>query len=87
VRYCVRCKTLPLAIYSEVAAHLMQVDGVSTELMPSSAQTFNYADSQVGGLWIQLPDRPSPHCQTQIEQILAYYSARYSPWEKIDSDA
>jgi hypothetical protein len=64
----------------------MQVEGVSTELLPSSAHTFNYADSQIEGLWIKLPDRPSPHCQAQIEQILAYYGDRYSPWEKITPD-
>jgi len=36
---------LPLAVYREVAAHLQQVEGVETGLLPQTAQRFDYTQS------------------------------------------
>ncbi len=83
LRYRVRCNILPLAVYREVAAHLTQVDGVLTRLEPQTADRFDYTESQIGGLQIELPTPTSADCTAQVEQILAYYADRYSPWEKI----
>ena len=83
MRYLVRCVTLPLAVYREVAAHLTQVDGVSTELELQTADQFDYAKSQIGGLRIEFPVTDRDTCVAQVEQILAYYADRYSPWERV----
>ena len=63
---------MPLAVYRELAAHLRQA-GATVELLPQTAQSFNYQQSQVGGLVVS----SSPDSQRQIQQILAYYSQRY----------
>ncbi len=41
---------LPLAIYRELAAHLRQIQGVSTQLIPQKSQQFDYAQSQIDHL-------------------------------------
>jgi hypothetical protein len=73
----VRCVGLPLAVYREVAAHVSQVDGVQTGLVAQSSRQFEYGQSQVEGLWIQV----SEVGRSQVEQILAYYGDRYGAWE------
>lgn len=85
MRYLLRCATLPLAVYREVAAHLTQVEGVSTQLETQTSSQFDYAESQIGQLCIQLPTPLSADCTAQVEQILAYYADRYSPWERLES--
>jgi hypothetical protein len=74
---------LPLAVYREVAAHLRQVNGVSTELLPQTATTFDYLQSQVGGLRICYPAAIADQCQSQVERILNYYSDQYGTWEPL----
>lgn len=83
LEYQLRCHDLPLAVYREVAAHLRQVDGVETGLLPQDSQEFSYLQSQVGGLWIRYPASAETVCQPQIEQILQYYGHRYRAWETI----
>lgn len=68
----VQFSNLPLAVYREIAAHLCQVEGVETKLLPASKTEFNYNDSQIESLQIQLP-AASLHCREQVETILAYY--------------
>lgn len=80
-----RCPGLPLAVYREVAAHLRQVEGVEADLMPQTSQQFDYNESQVGGLWIEYPQAAPQDVQERVEQILAYYSNRYRPWEEASS--
>ena len=75
---------LPLAVYRAVAAHLRQVDGVETGLLPQLSTTFDYYQSQVGGLWIRYPADTAAVCQPQVEQILAYYGERFKAWETIN---
>ncbi len=68
----VRFPNLPLAMYREVAAHLCQVEGVETNLLSASGTEFNYDDSQVESLQIQLPNAKK-QSQEQVETILSYY--------------
>lgn len=68
---------LPLAVYRELAAHLRQVDGVNSGLIPQTSQQFDYNQSQIGGLWIEYTPESSPESRQRVEQILAYYENRY----------
>jgi hypothetical protein len=91
LRYQFRCPKLPLTVYREVAAHLRQVEGVETGLIPTSISPdeipleFDYTQSQVGSLWIEYQDTHNLAIRQQIDQILAYYNDRYGAWEIIDS--
>lgn len=80
--YRLYCPELPLAIYREVAAHLRQVQGVQTSLIPKESQQFDYQQSQTGGLSIQYPDSPDAGVQEQVRQILEYYQNRYGAWQE-----
>jgi hypothetical protein len=82
----IRFPRLPLAVYREIAAHLRQVEGVETELLPQQSQQFDYHQSQIGGLLIRYPENARPICRQRVEQILAYYKNRYGAWED-DSQA
>jgi hypothetical protein len=84
MKYGVRRFDLPLAVYREVAAHLEQVDGVETELVPQQSREFDYQLSQIDRLWIQYDDDLDVHSRQQVEQILAYYGYRYGDWEMLD---
>jgi hypothetical protein len=82
-QYQLYCPHLPLAVYREVAAHLRQVTGVEVGLLPQRSTQFDYAQSQVGGLWIRYTAEADAAAQRRIEQILAYYAARYGDWEAV----
>jgi len=83
VEYRLHSPRLPLAVYREVATHLEQIDGVTTGLFPQTAKTFDYLQSQVGGLWIRYSAEAAHHCEPQIETILTYYGDRYGNWETL----
>ncbi|MEL6382655.1 MAG: hypothetical protein AAFQ89_09305, partial [Cyanobacteria bacterium J06626_18] len=83
VEYRLHSPRLPLAVYREVAAHLRQIDGVTTGLLPQTSTTFDYLQSQVGGLWIRYGADATEVCQLQIEAILTYYGDRYGDWETL----
>lgn len=76
----IHCPGLPLAIYREVAAHLRQVEGVETGLIPQASPAFDYSESQVGGLWIQFPESASSITDDRVKRILSYYGDRYGAW-------
>ncbi|MBI4782644.1 MAG: hypothetical protein HY785_15190 [Oscillatoriophycideae cyanobacterium NC_groundwater_1537_Pr4_S-0.65um_50_18] len=78
------CPQLPYAVYQEVAAHLRQVMGITVELLPQQSQTFDYAQSQVGGLQIFYPPEVDSAVQQRVEQILAYYGDRYGAWKPLE---
>lgn len=78
-----RCPGLPLAVYREVAAHLRQVTGVETGLMPQTSQQFDYSQSQIGSLWIQYTDAVDAEGRERVSQILAYYQNRHGAWEDV----
>jgi len=83
VEYRFHSPRLPLAVYREVAAHLRQVDGVNTCLLPQTAKEFDYLQSQVGGIWIRYDADQAERCQPQVEAILTYYGDRYGQWETL----
>jgi hypothetical protein len=68
---------LPLAVYRELAAHLRQVTGVEAELLPQIAQTFDYHQSQAGGIKLSYSPEVDAAARQHVQQILAYYSQRY----------
>lgn len=71
---------VPLAVYREIAAHLQQVEGVTVECLPQTSTQFDYLQSQLGGLRIQMPENPV--LGQQVDHILAYYVDRYGAWER-----
>ena len=71
---------MPLAEYREVAAHLRQVAGVETVLLPQTSQVFDYQQSQVGGLQFQYTDAADAATRQRVAQILQYYGDRYGAW-------
>ena len=77
LRYEICFPGLPLAVYSELAAHLRQVEGVETGLYPATNQQFDYNQSQVGGLWIQYAPSTSLASRELVDRILAYYQKCY----------
>ncbi|MGR3276452.1 hypothetical protein ACSYAD_15195 [Acaryochloris marina NIES-2412] len=78
--YDIQCPGLPLAIYREIAAHLLQVDGVETELLSQEAKHFDYSLSQIGWLRLRHPQDLPGTDQAQIDQILGFYAQRYGDW-------
>jgi len=76
VNYDLEFMNMPLAVYREVVAHVRQVEGVTAQLLPQRATTFDYTQSQVGGLTLGHSD-PSPDICQRLGQILAYYGDRY----------
>ena len=74
---------LPLAVYREIAAHLRQVKGISTGLIvpeTSATEPFNYAQTQVSGLWIEYRADFEASLRKQVEAILDYYAGIYGIW-------
>jgi hypothetical protein len=82
-RYAICSPTLPLAVYREVAAHLQQVNGVTTGLLPQRSPQFNYAQSQVGGLWLEFLPTADLQARQRVDQILAYYGDRFGKWQEL----
>ncbi|PSF38784.1 hypothetical protein C7H19_04600 [Aphanothece hegewaldii CCALA 016] len=74
---------LPLAIYREIATHLMQVNGVQTLLIPQDSKSFDYQQSQIKALVIQYHGKFKP----QIEAILNFYASRYGAYQRHDSNS
>jgi hypothetical protein len=70
---------LPLAVYRELAAHLRQLSGVETTLIPQEPRPFDYLESQVAGIVITYKTKNSTVSKTQqrVTEILRYYSDRY----------
>lgn len=79
------CPQLPLAVYREIVAHLRQVKGINSGLIPQDSKEFAYLQSQVGGLWIEYQANIEPQQESKAEQILAYYAAKYGTFSPIDS--
>ena len=81
---------LPLAVYREIAAHLQQIPGINTELIPYSVedeqqQQFDYDRSQIKGLSIEYSDNLDKQSKQRKEKILDYYAQRYCPWQQLNS--
>ncbi|UZQ55783.1 hypothetical protein OOK60_06850 [Trichothermofontia sichuanensis B231] len=91
--YQVEFAAMPLAVYREVAAHLAQVTGVTTALIPPPRNCpFAYEQSQVGGLGIHYDPTATSASHARVTQILTYYGQRYGsfqvhPWDGVLSQA
>ena len=72
---------LPLAVYRELAAHLQQVKGVTTELIPQQLKQFDYTQSQVKTLIIHYTSSLDTLKKYQIQMILDYYAEIYGKYE------
>ncbi|WP_267384191.1 hypothetical protein [Cyanobacterium sp. uoEpiScrs1] len=72
---------LPLAVYRELAAHLQQVKGVTTELIPQQLKQFDYTQSQVKTLIIHYTSSLDTLKKYQIQMILDYYAKIYGKYE------
>jgi hypothetical protein len=72
---------LPLAMYKELATHLSQVDGVTTDLIWQDRQEFNYDASQIAGMYVGAASL-SERSQALIRSILDLYGS----WQ-VQSDA
>lgn len=77
LQYEIEFPSVPLAVYREIAAHLYQVEGVETGLIPQSSPEFDYNQSQVAGLWIQYVPTIGLESRERVDQILAYYQNLY----------
>ncbi|MCL1466798.1 hypothetical protein [Argonema galeatum] len=76
-RYQFEFPGLPLAVYRELAAHLRQVEGVETGLIPQQSQQFDYNQSQVGSLWVEYSEAADAVARQRVDRILQYYRERY----------
>jgi anaerobic glycerol-3-phosphate dehydrogenase len=72
---------MPLSVYREVAAHLRQVAGIEVELLPQTAQQFDYTLSQVGGLRINGDKVVAAEDKARVVEILNYYGDRFGDWQ------
>ncbi len=73
---------LSLAMYREVAAHLRQVEGITTELIPQHSEQFDYNQSQVSGLLIEYGADLDVSNQQRVEEILNHYACRYGSYQR-----
>lgn len=73
---------IQLAIYRELAAHLQQVEGVKTGLVPQESRQFGYQQSQIGSLWIEYDARSSTASRERVEEILSYYVRLYGSMQR-----
>ncbi|MEL4895890.1 hypothetical protein [Crocosphaera sp. Alani8] len=73
---------LPLAIYRELAAHLRQIQGVTTELVSQQSQQFDYNQSQIDHINIRYPLTLSLSEKQRLEEILDYYAQTYHPYTR-----
>lgn len=69
---------LPLAVYREISAHLQQIEGVKTQIIPQQSREFDYQQSQVNGLLIQYEKNLDKFCQDRLKEILNYYAEKYA---------
>jgi len=73
---------LPLTVYREVSAHLQQVKGVKTVLIPQSSSQFDYAQSQIEAIQIEYPVDLSSQEKQYLESILEYYGNKYGKYQR-----
>lgn len=73
---------LSLAVYRELAAHLRQIEGVNTELIPQQSQHFDYAQSQIDHVEIFYPVDLSAQEKQWIDKILNYYAQIHGNYER-----
>ena len=73
---------LPLAVYREVSAHLQQIEGVKTVLIPQSSTQFDYAQSQIEAIQVEYLIELSSQEKQYLESILEYYAQKYGKYQR-----
>ncbi len=73
---------LPLAIYRELAAHLRQIQGVSTQLIPQKSQEFDYAQSQIDHLEMSYSVDLASQEKQRLEEILNHYAQIHGTYKR-----
>jgi hypothetical protein len=73
---------LPLAVYREISAHLQQIAGIKTLLIPQSSLHFDYAESQIEAIQIEYPLDLSNQEKQYLEAILDYYAQKYGQYQR-----
>ncbi|MGB3694303.1 MAG: hypothetical protein WA865_04195 [Spirulinaceae cyanobacterium] len=76
----ISCPGLSLTKYREIAAHLQQVEGIQTNLIPQTSSEFDYNQSQVEGLLLSYTEDFLASNQEQVEAILSYYAKHCGDW-------
>ncbi|ACK68720.1 conserved hypothetical protein [Gloeothece citriformis PCC 7424] len=77
--------SLPLAVYRELAAHLEQIEGITTQLIPQTSEQFDYNDSQIRGILIDSAPDLEERSRQQVKKILDYYARRYGQYKRDSS--
>jgi len=77
VKHHLTFQKMPLAVYREVAAHLRQVDGITTGLLPQTSPEFDYTESQIGALWLEHPTDLDALGRQRLVAILNHYQQQY----------
>jgi hypothetical protein len=78
---------LPLTIYRELAAHLRQIEGIKTELIPQQSQQFDYAQSQIDHLEMSYPVALKTEDKHKLEEILNYYAQIHGTYDRTILDS
>jgi len=68
---------LPLAVYRELSAHLQQIKGITTQIIPQQSVKFDYEKSQVNSLLIKYDEDLDPNSQDRLKEILNYYAEKH----------
>ncbi len=76
----ISCPELPLTKYREIAAHLQQVQGIQTKLIPQTSSQFDYNQSQIEGLLLIYTEDFLAGNQERVEEILSYYAKHCGDW-------
>ena len=79
---------LPLAVYREIVAQLQLLDALEVTLLPQPSTTFDYLQSQVGGIQVcvkaghhdQMDQPASQKMSDRLLTILQHYAERFGPW-------
>jgi hypothetical protein len=64
---------LSLATYRELAAHLEQVDGMTTELIWRDHPEFDYHASQISSMWLRCSATFPQVQRSRVTEILNHY--------------
>jgi len=80
IKYC----DLPLAIYSEIVAHLEQIPHLNVDLVIEDPEDFDYYRSQIKGIYVS---GKLEHDEfLLLQSILKYYEKYYEEFKQVQSD-
>jgi hypothetical protein len=64
---------LSFAMYRELATHLAQIESISTQLIWQDSPKFDYADSQISGMWVHYSQAMPQNLYQLAQEILSHY--------------